>query len=91
LRLSRRKQRRTKDISDMLLINKHVEEICYDESMYDRTDWKRSIAPRLECNIYRKRFLALQRIGALTTRTATLGEALARVQTTPSLVWLAYP
>jgi hypothetical protein len=82
---------RTKAVADMLLINNHIDKIpvsfCSEVS-FDREDWDALVAPRVECNLYRKRFVAIQKIQDPSTRAAVVGRALARVEKNPSLVWM---
>jgi hypothetical protein len=53
-----------------------------------RDDWNVLVAPRVECNIYRKRISPIPKIEALSTRATVMGRALARVEKDPSLVWM---
>jgi hypothetical protein len=80
---------RTKAIANMLLVNKHIDEIpCFCEASFDRDDWDALVAPRVECNLYRKRLSPIPKIKALSTRAAVVGRALVRVEKNPSLVWM---
>jgi hypothetical protein len=79
---------RTKAVAGMLLFNEQVEEIRGDESTFDIAKWNMDVAPKLECNVYRKRFLAIQKIGLASTRAAVVARALANVESKPSLVCL---
>jgi hypothetical protein len=83
------KRERTKTVANMLLVNKHIDEIlfCCGES-FDRDDWNALVAPRLEYNLYRRRFVPIQTINAPPTRAAVVAATLARVQKKPSLVWM---
>jgi hypothetical protein len=61
-------------LAGMLSENEQVEDIQveqdfdeddtyeYDEDTYDRVVWDELVVPRLECNLYRKRFAPIQRI-----------------------------
>jgi hypothetical protein len=82
-------RQRTKAIADMLLVNKHIDAIPFfcDVAVL-REDWNALVAPRVECNLYRKRFLIIPKIKELPTRAAVVGRALARVEKNPSLVWM---
>jgi hypothetical protein len=78
---------RTKEIANMLLVNKHIDEIPFSVS-FDRDDWNALVAPRLECNRYREWFAAIQKIVDPPTRAGIVARALARVEKKPSLVWM---
>jgi hypothetical protein len=78
---------RTKQIANMLLVNKHIDEIPFSVS-FDRDDWNALVAPCLECNLYRKRFDVIPKIQEPSTRAAIVARALARVEKKPSLVWM---
>jgi hypothetical protein len=80
------KQRRTGAIADMLKVNRQVEKIVFHQNMYDQNEWCASVAPKLEHNLYRKRFLRISKIGELSTRAAVLAAAMARVRSNPSLL-----
>jgi hypothetical protein len=83
------KHDRTKAVADMLLVNKHIDAIPFCcEVSFDLDGWNALVAPRVECNLYRKRFVAIQKIEALSTRAAILTRALVRVEEKPSLVWM---
>jgi hypothetical protein len=83
------KRDRTKAVVDMLLVNKYIDEIpFFCEASFDWDDWDALVAPRVECNLYRKRISPIQKIKALSTRAAVVGRALARVEKNPSLVWM---
>jgi hypothetical protein len=79
---------RTNTVADMLLVNEQVEEIMHNQGTYDENEWDKNVSPRLECNLYRKRFLAIQKILDISTRAAIFGEAMNQVCTKPSLVWM---
>jgi hypothetical protein len=86
---------RTKSVANMLLVNTQVDEmVSDDDSMsgyctFDRDDWEALVAPKLEFNLFRKRFGALQKIEVPSTRAAIFARALARVETKPSVAWMA--
>jgi hypothetical protein len=82
------KRLQTQDVADMLSVNKQVEDIQFHDNAYDRSTWDTDVAPRLEYNIYRKRFPAIQRVGDTSTRAAILGAAMDRVRTRPSLLYM---
>jgi hypothetical protein len=81
------KRERTKAIANMLLvINKHIDEIPFCcEVSFDQGDWSALVTPTLECNLYRKRFVPIQKIQEPSTRVA---QALARVEKKLLLVWM---
>jgi hypothetical protein len=83
------KRDRTKAVANMLVVNKHIDEIpfCCEEA-FDRDDWDAFVVPRVEYNLYRKRLSPIPKIKALPTRAAVVGRALARVESKPSLVWM---
>jgi hypothetical protein len=82
------KRQRTRAVANMLYVNRHVEEIQFYDSTYNRNEWDSDVVPRLECNIYRKKFPSIQTIEIASTRAAVLGAALARVSYAPSLLWM---
>jgi hypothetical protein len=78
---------RTNAVSEMLLLNKKVETMSCDLDTYDLTDWDARVVPRLDCNRYRSRFLAIQQIGNdIQKRAAVLAEAMACVSAKPWLL-----
>jgi hypothetical protein len=85
------KRDRTTTIANILLVNKHIDEIpFFCEVSFDRDNWNALVAPRVECNLYRKhrkRISPIQKIEALSTRAAIVAQALVRVEKNPSLVW----
>jgi hypothetical protein len=86
---SSEKRERTKAIANMLLVNKHIDDIQFrSEVSFDRHDWNALVAPRVECNLYRKRLSPIQKMKALSTRAAVVRRALVRVENNPSLVWM---
>jgi hypothetical protein len=78
----------TKAVAGMLSVNKQLEEIRLcdddDDSPFDPAAWAALVTPRLECNVYRKRFPAIQEIRVPSTRAAVLASALAHVSNKPS-------
>jgi hypothetical protein len=85
------KRDRTKVIANMLLVNKHmhIDDIPFCcEVSFDRDDLDALVAPIVDYNLYRKRFVPIQKIKALSTRAAIVARALARVEKNPSLVWM---
>jgi hypothetical protein len=86
----------TKAVAKMLSDNKQLEEIRFrdddddddDDSPFDPTAWDKLVTPRLECNVYRKRFHAIQEIRPLFTRAAVLASALVHVSNKPSPVFM---
>jgi hypothetical protein len=82
------KRDRTIALADMLLVNKGVDEIPFDEYTFDQALWGVLVVPRVECNLYRKWFPALQKIQVPSTRAAIVAMALARVASKPSLLWM---
>jgi hypothetical protein len=82
------KRERTKAVVDMPLKNKQVEGIEFYDHVYDRSTWDTGAAPRLESNIYRKRFPAIQKVDDTSTRAAILGAAMGRVRTKASLLYM---
>jgi hypothetical protein len=77
---------RVKEVADVLLVNKQVEEIILPSA---QTDWDIFDATKIECNIYRKRFLPTQKIKVLSTRAAIPGRVIARVERNPRLAMMA--
>jgi hypothetical protein len=82
------KRDRTNAVVDMLLANKGVDEIPFDDITFDQALWDARVAPIIECNLYRKRFPALQKIEVPSTRAAIVAMALSRVASKPSLLWM---
>jgi hypothetical protein len=86
---SSEKRDRTNAIENMLLVNKHIDEIPFCcEVSFDRNDWDALVAPRVECNLHRKRLSPIPKIKTLSTRAAVVGRALVRVEKKPSLIWM---
>jgi hypothetical protein len=76
----------TEAVADMLSINEQVEVMSFHDGTFDKDDWNTNVVPRLECNVYRKRFPSIQRIGEASTRAAVLARALAKFASKPHLV-----
>jgi hypothetical protein len=70
----------------MLTINERIEVVSFDDDIFDEDDWNKNVSPRLECNLYRERFPAIQTIGEASTRAAVLARALAKFASKPHLV-----
>lgn len=84
-----RKRDRTNAIIDMLAVNDQLEEICTNgHSTCDWRLWGSSVTPKLECNIYRKRFAKVSNTMLGSTRAARMGRVLTSVSSKPSLMWL---
>jgi hypothetical protein len=74
-----------KAVAEMLSVNKQLEEIRFnDDGLFDSLAWSALVTPRLEYNVYRKRFPAIQEIRPPSTRAAVLASALAHVSNKPS-------
>jgi hypothetical protein len=71
-----------KAVTEMLSVNEQLEDIRFSSS-FDSLAWSALVTPRLEYNVYQKRFLALQEIRPLSTRAAVLASALAPVSNKP--------
>jgi hypothetical protein len=83
------KRDRTKAVANMLLVNKHIDEIPFCcEVSFDLDDWSVLVSPRVECNLYRKRLSPIPKIKALSTRATVVGRALLHMEKSPSLVWM---
>ena len=86
LRLRKKKKvARTKAIAAMLSTNEQVDEIPFDDLVFNRAEYDSKVAPRLECNLHRKRF---RQIGTSSVRRALVGAALSKVNMNRSLVFL---
>jgi hypothetical protein len=87
-----------KKVAKMLSVNKQLEEIRIDKvtaddfdkdwPLFDPAAWENLVTPRLDCNVYRKRFPAIQKIRLLSTRAAVMARALTHVSNKPWLVWM---
>jgi hypothetical protein len=78
----------TKSVGDMLSVNERVEAMSFDDYTFYKEDWDAFVAPRLECNVYRKRFTAIQTIDEASTRAAVLARTLSKFSRKPHLVWM---
>jgi hypothetical protein len=83
-----------KKVAKMLSVKKELEQIRIDELfLYFDEDWPSFNFicleyTRLDCNIYRKRFPAIQEIRLLSTRAAVMSRALAYVSNKSWLAWM---
>jgi hypothetical protein len=66
-------------LADTLAKNERVVDEIQVEGSFDRDIWDAVVVPRLEINLYRKRFRAIQAIGLEKTRAAVVTRALARI------------
>jgi hypothetical protein len=68
-------------LADMLADNEQVDGIQVDHGCYsfDRDVWDTVVAPSLHCNLYRKRFHAIQALGLEKTRAVVVARALAHI------------
>jgi hypothetical protein len=78
----------TKAVADMLTVNERVQVTSFHYQTFDKTDWDALVVPRLECNLYRERFLSIQKISEASTRAAVLARTLATFSSKPHLVWM---
>jgi hypothetical protein len=78
----------TKTVADMLSVNDRVEVMSFPKNMLDKKDWDAYVSPRLECNVYCKRFPSILKIEEASTRAAVLARALAKFSSKPHLVWM---
>jgi hypothetical protein len=78
----------TKAVADTLSVNDRVEEMRFDDDTFDEDDWNAYVAPRLECNLYRKWLPSIQKIEDASTRAAVLARALAKFASKPHLLWM---
>jgi hypothetical protein len=77
----------SEEVAKMLSDNSQLEEVRVRSgfsSSFDSLAWAALVTPRLECNVYRKRFPAIQEIRVPSTRAAVLANALAHVSNKPS-------
>jgi hypothetical protein len=82
----------TKAVAEMLSVNRQLERIYFrdndddddDDSPFDSAAWDKLVIPRLECNVYRKRFPAIQNIRSQSTRAAVMVRALSHANDKPS-------
>ena len=82
------KLERTKNVAHMLLANERIEEMRFDGFTFDHNLWDSLVAPRIEINLFRKRFVPLVTIGEPSTRAAVVAKVLSRVAQTPSLLYM---
>jgi hypothetical protein len=75
----------TKAIAAMLSTNEQIDEIPFDDTIFNRAEYDSKVAPRLECNLHRKRF---RQIGTSSARRALVGAALSKVNMNRSLIFL---
>jgi hypothetical protein len=76
-----------KEVAKMLSHNAKLEEVRVRSgfsSSFDSSAWAAVVTPRLEYNVYRKRFSAIQKIRVPSTRAAVLASAMAHVSNKPS-------
>jgi hypothetical protein len=78
----------TKAVADMLLVNEQIDVMSFDYALFEKDDWDAYVVPRLECNLYRKRFPSVQKIEEASTRAAILASALGNFSRKPHLVWM---
>jgi hypothetical protein len=72
----------TKAVAEMLSVNKQLEEIRVSNSFsfpFDMAAWDELVTPRLEYNIYRKRFPPIQNIRVPSTLAAVMARALSHI------------
>jgi hypothetical protein len=78
----------TKAVADMFSINTRVEVVRFYYDTFDKDDWDMNVAPRLECNVYRKRFSSVLKIEETSTRAAVLARVLAKFASKSHLLWM---
>jgi hypothetical protein len=78
----------SEEVAKVLSVNSQLEEIRMNNDVHDSSAWAALVTPRLECNVYRKRFAAIQEIRPLSTRAAVLTSALAHVSNRPSPAYM---
>jgi hypothetical protein len=78
----------TKAVADMLSVNERVQVMSFHDNTFDKDDWEAFVVPRLECNLYRERFLSIQKISEASTRAAVLARTLATFSSKSHLVWM---
>jgi hypothetical protein len=76
----------TKAVAEMLSVNTQLEGIRIEDDVRTLSfdAWSALVTPRLACNVYRKRFPAIQEIRPLSTRAAVMASTLAHVSNKPS-------
>jgi hypothetical protein len=79
-------------LAGMLASNEHVDDVKAVESKlhfeFNHDLWDSVVVPRLEINLYWKRFLAIQKIKNPATRAAVTARALAHLNSKASLQWM---
>jgi hypothetical protein len=78
----------SEEVAKMLSDNDQLEEIRINNYVLDSSAWAALVTPRLECNVYRKRFPVIQEIRPPSTRAAILASALAHVSNRPSPAYM---
>jgi hypothetical protein len=78
---------RREAVADILVDNSRVAYMILGDK-FDSADWDANVAPTLDCNLYRKRFLPIQKIEVPSTRAAITARALAHAASKPHLVSL---
>jgi hypothetical protein len=78
----------TKAVADMLSVNERVEAVSFHDDIFDKDHWDAYVAPRLECNLYRKWLPSILRIEEASTRAAVLARTLATFSSKSHLVWM---
>jgi hypothetical protein len=81
----------TEEVAKVLSDNDQLEEIRIDEDdddPFDSLAWDKLVIPRLEYNIYRKRFPPIQNLRVPSTRAAVVASALSCVSNKPSPVFM---
>jgi hypothetical protein len=85
---AKERQNSTKAVADMLSVNERIDVMSFHRPSFDKDDWNMYVVPRLECNVYRKRFPSIHKIGEASTRAAVLARALEKFSSKPHLVWM---
>jgi hypothetical protein len=83
------KGNRTEVVADMMLVSKRFDGIPFCVYTFDYSLWDSPVAPRIECNLYRKRLRVLEKIEVPSTRAAFMARALAHLAKKPSLLYMA--
>jgi hypothetical protein len=74
----------TEEVTKMLSVNTQLEEIRIVKDDNDSVAWLKLVTPRLEYNIYCKRFPPIQNLRVPSTRAAIMARALSHVSNRPS-------
>jgi hypothetical protein len=74
----------TEEVANMLSVNTQLEEISIDKDDNDSVAWHKLVTPRLEYNIYCKRFPPIQNLRVPSTRAAIMARVLSHVSNRPS-------